>query len=389
MRQPDKGLVFAVDDEEAPLKSVESALANRHQVVPFESPLDVLRALKKTRPDLLITDISMPEMDGLQLVEAAVQEHINLPIMILTGFGDLSSAQLAMRLGARDYLTKPFQPAKFQSRVDELIQRGRDSNRLTRNLQNLNTQLSQELASRVIQEDALQSSAEFLHDLRSPLTMILYYLDVLQEKISPQHRRVTHTGSDLNSDEALAQIKQSVLQCSQLADMWQDLNTPIERLVAPVQFRKAMETCLDTFQPVARAQQVSLSVSALPDAMVNISVPHFQRVLHNILTNALHAVRGVDEPRIQLQAFLSRDELKIHVRDNGCGIPKDQLDQIFQPYVSSRLEAGGGTGLGLPISQKIIEALDGSLQIISDENIGTSALVCLPLTMTEDTCDLR
>ena len=360
------------------------ALEGRFQVETFPTAMSALEAIAIRQPDLLISDIRMPVMNGLDLVRNVSARYPELPIMMLTGYGSLSTAQAAMRLGARDYFTKPFDLDSFRARVETLTQFGREAKARSGDLNPLEEQrrlFEEKVNSLEVQECISQSSAEFLHDLRSPLTMILYYLDRLRETMPESPGDFTGRKSAVDDEPAmlLTHIEQAVKRCSELADMWQDLNIPIEKTIGPVELKHAMNRCLSILSPIARARGVTLHVDPIPDIKVTLSIPHFQRVLHNIFTNALHAVREEVRPLVRISCNVLSDVLEIHICDNGCGVTEAQLEGIFQPYNSVRLNEGHGTGLGLPISRKIIEALDGSLQIFSENNRGARALIRLPL----------
>lgn len=100
-----------------------------------------------------------------------------------------------------------------------------------------------------------------------------------------------------------------------------------------------------------------------------------QQALYNLLYNAFDALRSVPDGRVRLLAYAKGSDICIKICDNGCGIPEEHLETLFEPFVTHKAD---GTGLGLPISKKIIESHQGSLSVSSKQNIGTTFTILLP-----------
>lgn len=118
----DKRKVFLVDDEDDLLETYEAALSDQYEITTFNSPLRVIQAIEEGRiPDAFVTDIRMPQMDGIQLIESVRAHKIEKPFVIVSGYSEKTHAVRALKLGAVDMIEKPFQIEVFRNVVKRAV----------------------------------------------------------------------------------------------------------------------------------------------------------------------------------------------------------------------------------------------------------------------------
>ena len=118
--------VLVVDDDGEVLKTLKKILLRRgYEVLAFESPVEALERLKAERVDLILTDLKMPQMDGVQFVSRAKEIHPRTPVILVTGYATVETAVAAVKWGAFDYLCKPFEIKKIYEVIDNALKSGK------------------------------------------------------------------------------------------------------------------------------------------------------------------------------------------------------------------------------------------------------------------------
>lgn len=186
-----KDVLLVIDDELGPRESIRFLFKDEYDVICVESVDEGLEAIKEHSPDVIVLDIKMPGkngIDGLQEIRAI--EPLT-SIIMLTGFGSLRTAQLSIRHGANDYIRKPFDTKEMRETVKKYVQRSRMEKRrscASRELSDLNVKMRRELAQKEYLAELGQTSSEFVHDLRNPLTVIYGYVHLLMEEVEDPNR---------------------------------------------------------------------------------------------------------------------------------------------------------------------------------------------------------
>lgn len=216
--------VLVIDDELGPRESLRILLKRDYEVHCADSVLRGLELLKEHQPDLVIMDIRMPGMSGIDGLREIRALDPLVAVIMLTGFGALETAQEALRLGASDYLKKPFDTKEILEVIRQNIRRtevNRKRAHTEHELQELNSRLVAELAKKDRMASLGQASAELVHDLRNPLTVVLGYVQILSEDLVKA--RDTQGGQAESTGEYIDIIEKSIQRCRDLIDTWQDL----------------------------------------------------------------------------------------------------------------------------------------------------------------------
>ncbi|TFZ08063.1 response regulator [Ramlibacter humi] len=405
--------ILIVDDEPKNLLVLETVLNDPgYRLVRATSGEEALLALMAEEFAVLVLDVRMPGMNGFEVAQLVKERKktSRLPIIFLTAYYNEDQHILeGYGTGAVDYLHKPVNPSVLRSKVAvfaELHRRGRaleTANRLLlgevaerRNAEQRLSELNESLDRRVTERtselqdsearllDAHRRKDEFLatlaHELRNPLAPVRNAVELLKRK--PDDAERVLWGSNL--------IDRQVRLLSRLIDDLMDVSRinrgRIELRREVVALNDVLADALEAIRPLAQDSGHELAV-LLPDRqlLVNADRTRLAQAFTNLLNNA---VKYTDPGgRIELGVMVEREQAVVTVRDTGIGIPSDRLDEVFEMFsqVESALSRSrGGLGIGLSLTQRLVQMHGGSIKAHS-EGVGRGSRfhVSLPLSIGE------
>ena len=360
--------VLIIDDELGPRESMRILLKNEFDVLCADSVDLGIALLQQHRPDLVVMDIRMPGKSGIQ------------GLRMLTGYGALETAQQAMRLGANDYLNKPFDTNEMRQAARKYTLRTeveRKRAAMLTQLQQINDRLLADAAKKEQLASMGQASAEFAHDVRNPLMIVSGYVELLAKQIEKSRDLMGETYD--RASDYLDVIAQNIQRCCDLANTWRLMGKSQLQEMKPTPVSVLMDDIVMGVAPLAAAGGVQVDYDIrVNGAVVNVCRAQLLRALHNIVTNAIEAV----PPRtgwIRIAARKQEDHVELTFKDNGCGMTPDVQARLFEPYFTTKAE-GKGTGLGLVITRKIINEHRGNIDVQTMPGQGSTITVSLPLT---------
>ncbi len=352
-------LVLVIEDNPELNAFVREALSGDFRTaVAFDGKAGLALA-NEVRPDLIVSDVMMPEMTGDRMVhELKARPHLrDIPVLLLTAKADDDLRLEMLRAGASDYLTKPFGVEELRARV--------------RNLIDVRT-------ARRAAERANQAKNQFLsrmsHELRTPLNAIIGFAQLLEMggRLAPEQLesvRQIHRGG-----HHLLELINEVLDISRIESGSMALS------LEPVLARDAVRSAVELVRPIA--SQRGITVLGLEEIRADQAIladrQRLSQVLINLFSNAVKYNRpggrvtlGVETPSSQV--------LRLTVRDTGAGITPAKLALLFQPFQRLGAEQTEieGTGLGLAVSRALIEAMGGAIGVSSTLGEGTTFWVDL------------
>jgi len=375
--------ILVIDDELGPRESLRFLFKDEYDVVCADSVDAGVAELRRQTPDVIIMDIRMPEKTGIVGLQEIREIDGDISIIMLTGFGSLESAQEAIRHGATDYVKKPFETGEMR----EIVRKYVDRTRMSRGrlgafseLQELNMQLQSELANKEHLAQLGQASSEFVHDIKNPLSVICGYVQLLMDQL--QDANTTDGLQAGTAREYLARVEKSVYRCQEMAKMWKSLGQKDEMRMESCCIMEIIEEVTETSAAIADDVDGRVELVRGPaDCLVRGDSLQIFRAVQNLVSNAIQAFPDRDG-LVKVGWDCSDDRVIIEVRDNGCGIPPDKLETIFNPYFTTK-EGSGGMGIGLFITKKVIENHAGTISITNAPDGGAIACVDLP-RMTSD-----
>jgi signal transduction histidine kinase len=374
--------ILVIDDEMGPRESLRMLLKPNYQVHTADSVEAGIKLLKEKRPDAVISDIRMPGTSGIEGLRKIREIDPHVAVIMLTGFGALETAQEALRLGANDYINKPFDAREMREVVGRNVERTRvhrTSETAATEIQELNNRLLKELAQKERLASLGQVSAEFVHDLGNPLTIVWGYVQLLAKKLEQSEKE----GGAPNGTSAkeLNIIEQNVRLCRELLTMWQSYGSVEASPHRAISVSGIVREVAKGISPMAQQAGVDLKTQLCDDpcTLLGDSV-QITRAIQNVIING---VQASTEKKGSVTVSCLRKEFYVDVRieDTGEGMQPAQVSKIFDPYFSTKKHKSG-TGLGLYITKKVVEDHNGSIKVDTTPDVGTTFTIRLPLVNT-------
>lgn len=373
--------VLIVDDEAAQVTALCRTLRSEgYSTTGFTLASEALAALRHGTFDILITDLTMPEMDGIALLRAAGEVDPDLVGIVMTGHGTIGTAVEAMKSGALDYILKPFNLNGILPVLARAL--------AIRRLRQQNTTLLQQLAERTSALETanhdLQAANRELeaftysvsHDLRAPLRAIEGFYHLLTEQfgdaLPAEARQLLDRISAKSHD--MRQLIADLLRFSHLS------RQPLAKQVVAV--KNLAEEVFGELRSHEPDRDIAISVSDLPEAFADPAL--LKQVFVNLEANALKFTRHKDRAVIQIAGRRDREECVYSIHDNGAGFDMSHADKLFGIF--QRLHRGDefeGTGVGLSIVRRIIERHGG--RIWAEAQVGKGAAFTFTLPAGRET----
>jgi signal transduction histidine kinase len=372
--------VLIIDDEMGPRESLRMLLKPNYQVHTADNVELGLQLLQEKQPDVIVMDIRMPGTNGIDGLRKIREIDTQLSVIMLTGFGALETAQEALRLGANDYINKPFDAAKMREVISRNIERTRahrKSLEAAEEIKELNQRLMGELAQKERLASLGQASAEFVHDLSNPLTIVWGYVQILAKKLE-QSNYGNGSGEATSSSKELNIIEQNVRLCRDLLTMWQSYGSTRGTKPNPISISQIVREVVKSSGGMAVENGVELNCNICDSECTILGEPtQLTRAIQNVIMNAIQA--SAEKKGSVAVSCMEKDfYADIRVEDTGYGIPAEQMSRIFDPYFTTK-QGKSGTGLGLYITKKVIDDHQGSIKVESTPQIGTAFTLRLPL----------
>jgi two-component system, sensor histidine kinase and response regulator len=318
--------------------------------------------------DVLITDLMMPEMNGIALLRAALQIDEHLAVVVMTGHGTIDSAVAAMKNGALDFIEKPFNLTVIRpvlSRAFAVRRLRRENAALiarvaerTRELEAANSEL------RSVNRELEAFAHTVAHDLRTPLHTMMGFAELLgSETPGPLNTVQKEYLLDIqDSGERLTHLTKHLLDIALLGS---------ERLAREsVDVAELVSEVLTELRRSSPDRELTVSIGSLPPASADPTL--LRAVFANLLSNAIKFTGRTDDPRIDIEGWQEGSHTLYSVRDNGAGFDQREARSLFVPF--RRLHPGEqfeGTGVGLSLVRRIIERHGG--QVAAEGEVGKGA----------------
>lgn len=393
--------LLIVDDEEGPRQSLRVVFKELYEVVLADSGPRALEIAKSRRVDAAVLDIRMAGMSGTELLGHLKQLDPRIEVVMLTAYETLDTARQALRHGACDYLTKPFEIPTIRDAVANAVQRRSLADAMAEGSQRVQ-ELREELRNLQLQGEMARSQNEIyasvMHDIGSPLTAVSVMLQMVSMDLEASRGAATHSVR-----EQLARVNQQVARCMEISRRY--LNYARERSAQKqsVRLNQVLTDVRELLRAHPAGKRHQLTVHTMPaDLTLRINGTDLIQVLLNLVTNAFQA--SANPLQIELfgeyhddalppaaladaarSVFVNRDSfvnepplVALRVSDTGPGIPESILPKIFESYFTTK-SPGEGTGLGLAIVKRLISQAKGGIQVQTAPGQGTTFTVYLPV----------
>jgi signal transduction histidine kinase len=415
MTENTKATIVYIEDDTASRMLVQRVLSNKgYDVHVASNGLDGIAIIREKNPQLILTDINLPDMDGREITTRlrSLPNFSRTPIVALTANIGPGNRELALASGCNGFLTKPIDVASFPEQVEGFLQ-GHDeklsadvhNEHLQIHAQNLVTRLEtkvrelEDVNQRLRELDKMKSDFIVLvsHELRTPLTLISGYAHLLEENMKQQTGGQVPATAVAGIAEGLTQgvsrmreVINEIISVSRIASGTLDL------AVGPVQIALLIENLIREFAQVCQQRNLTIHIGDLKKiSVIEGDGARIKVAFEHILGNAIKYTP--DGGHIYIVGRHLGDTVDLVVKDTGIGIPPDEQRHIFkQFYVLGSIEhhstsksafQGGGLGLGLAIAKGIVEAHNGRIWVESEKRDpetlpGSTFHVLLPVKQT-------
>jgi len=370
--------ILLVDDEEGIRKVLGIALADLgYRVHTAENGAEALRIFKDAQPPIVLTDIKMPEMDGIELLRRLKKLSPDTEVIMITGHGDIDLAIKSVKYEATDFVTKPINDEVLEialNRAQERIAMRQKLNDYTQNLE----QLVEDKTRKLVEAERLAAVGQTVAGLSHAIKNITGGLKggafVLEKGIELGDQKYLLQGWEMirGNVDKITNLSLDLLNYAKATDLNVqacDPNQPAQEVV-------------DLMRPRAQKHGIDL----VSDFSQNLNPCQFDsdlicRCLLNLVTNAIDACvnDNSDTPDKMVTVRTQKTRgwgVEYQVIDNGCGMNSKIKKNIFKRFFSTK--GSEGTGIGLMITKKIIDEHDGEIEVETKEGTGTSFLMRIP-----------
>ncbi len=354
-------------------------LADEYELELAETGTQAWEAIQRHRPDVIVSDVMMPELDGTELVSRlkASAEYRDIPILLLTAKASREEVVGGLEAGADDYLGKPFGPAELKARVRAAVRLHEVYLQLDARKRELETTVRQlrEAQDQLIQKARMAAMGNLIsglcHELNNPMAAIRMSLELMSRyRLSPEGQRLTLEVMDRQSR-----------RCTSLLKALFEFSSRPAIVREPCEVGAVVERIIERVRPELTHRGVHLEhrLSGGEPPWVHVHGAEMESALLSVVKNALEASPPESKVTIETQAATREgmQGVEVLVRDRGRGIPAELLPQVIEPFFTTK-PPGEGIGLGLSLTHRFIESHGGVLNIDSQIGHGTTVRMWLP-----------
>ena len=389
-----KASVVIIDDDRNILDLTALILSkNGFQPYTAKCALEGFELISQLSPELVLLDYMMPDINGLSALQKITTSFPDTYVVMLTGKGSEEVAVELMKNGASEYILKPFENRNLVDRLEKILKVREielHNKRLIQQQEQLLLEIEQwnlELQKRVCEKsEALQSaqeeiarseklaamgylSAGIAHEIRNPLNSISLFVQLMRQTTT-EPDQLEHQAKILKEVDRIDTIIRKLLDASRRT-----------RVISPsVQISQVIDNVIETFSAQIEARRIRIDrkypeATRLPS--ITADPTELEQIFTNLFLNAMDAMnRG---GRLGIDICEQEERVIVRVSDSGNGIDHDVLPSIFEPFFSTKSR---GTGMGLPVAQRIARMYEGTMEVEQTSPEGTVFRLEFPVCST-------
>jgi two-component system NtrC family sensor kinase len=423
-RSQPPGRVLLVDDSVLVRDFVGGLISDwGFAVETFASARTALAALANSHFDVIVADLNMPEMSGLEMLSTLRMRSVDTPVIILSSVSRTSEVLRAIHRGAFDFVGKDEAIEPLRLAIVRAIEHARlvgENTRLLRELERFNAELEDRVRERthaleqanaqlladqrelegtlarlaetqeqLVQMEKMASigllTAGVAHEINNPLGFILPSFELIESWVASA--RVGKADERVQSFDDLAQLitdcRRGLDRIARLVRQLRVFSHPGRQDLGAVDIDALVRSVVAMVERET-AGRATVTVYSTHDCIASGNGEQLRQVLLNLLINSAQSFSS-DRTDGRIEVFVERKEEVVNIRviDNGCGIAPENLRRVFDPFFTTKA-VGHGTGLGLAISRDLVKKMDGNVTLESQLGRGTSATVTLHLWREAD-----
>ncbi len=318
---------------------------------------EALDAVAETSYQLVLTDLKMPDVDGLELLRSLHRRHPETVVVVMTGQGSIKETVALMKEGAYDVLAKPFGIEEIRLAITKALKH----QRICRH----NEELKEKLATSEKLAIIGRLAAGVAHELNNPLDGVLRFVNLSIDRLPEENDIRSYLTEARTGLNRMADIVKSLLRFSR--------NIVIEN--EPRGIQEMVHESLAQVRHANQAGNVEVRCT-YEDPELRAPAGMYQ-VFTNLIKNAFDAMNEQERGLLEIRAASVDGITTVEIRDNGCGIGEADLKKVFEPFYTTK-QIGKGTGLGLSICARIMEKFQGTLSLESASGEGTAFAMRFP-----------
>lgn len=362
--------ILIADDNTDMRGYLQRLLEKRYRVDVVSDGVAALAFARLHTPDLIIADVMMPNLDGIQLVQEirSSSQGPQTPIILVSARAGEEAQIEGLLTGADDYLVKPFSARELMARVEGQLKLAQLRREIDRSKQEVQARYARML--RRSNEELQQFTYIVSHDLQEPLRTITSYLQLLEKRYASQFDNDGHEFLNF-AIEGAARMKELINDLLTLSRI-----EGSEKALEEVSVQSALDRALANLQQQIEEKNARITQDAMPT--LKVDGVHLTQVFQNLIGNAIKFQRD-EAPEVHIGVEHKGDEWEFYVRDNGIGIAPEHLERIFRIFQRLHLASEyPGTGIGLAICKKVVERHGGRMWVESISGQGTTFYFTLP-----------
>lgn len=358
-----KPKVFIIDDVDYNLILLEQIfLGTNYEVKTCSSSKKALNILEDYTPDIFLIDVMMPELNGFDLCNAIkkIDRLKKIPILFISAISEMSAKLEGLRVGAVDYIIKPFENEEVIERVNIHLK--------IYFLEKENEKMIDSLNQTNKEKDRLMSIIS--HDMKSPITSIMIYSEIMKssEKELEKEKLTKYSNSIF---ESCKKILEMIKELNEVSKISANFNDTILSKFKLIDFTKNL---VDLTEPQFQKKEIKIEIDfENPELEVNLDERKLNHIFSNLISNSIKFTEINGKIKIK-QNLIENKILLIEFSDNGVGISKEQIPFLFDKFSKSQRKGTTGeegSGLGMFITKDFVESLGGKISVKSEVNLGT------------------
>ena len=340
---------------------------------------EAIELIKSKSFDALVLDLKLPEFNGEEVLKHCHLELLTTCVVVLTAYKDMLNLEDSMKLGIFGYFQKPLND---NNQIELCLIRG---------IQNKG------LEKALFESFALcKLSREISHDAKNYLTPLLGFAELLEYSLDDkdkQNEELEYVRHIIKSAQAVKVLSSELLQFSNnlldtdllksrgrsvsIREINKIPSPGMEKSIDKINVNQLLNTLVTEFSRLY-SNRVEFQSELYNKECILIRGNEFQldRVFRNLLTNAIEAMNECETKKMKVSSYRENGSLKISFSDSGPGISKENIKQIFHPFFTTKKQ---GTGMGLYVSERLINLYGGKISISSEQGKGTDVTVEMPV----------
>ena len=377
--------ILTVDDNPSLLRLVGSILGDHYNLYRASSGEEALEVLAEHRIDMVISDVMMPGITGLELcghIKSSPETQM-IPVILLTARGETSEKIEGLGVGADDYIGKPFDPDELRARVSGLFERQQLVNQVAEKSVALQAALDDLKAEgvKLVASEKMRTlgdlAAGIFHELHNYMNMLYNGAQPLQDLIS-----MVHEEPDEVTDEDIAEIKELADLITDAAEASLAITGELKIYahqtandIQRVDIHEVIRSNVRLFGKLDSGLEVNLNFDDSESVLIDCVPSRMLMVFTNMVKNSFEAMEH--QGTVTIETRRTNGGITIEVSDTGTGIPDSFRSKLFEPFQTTK-PSGKGLGLGLSLASKVVAELHGQIRYDDSYASGAKFVIELP-----------